>query len=249
MMKRHRQPDKYLQRLMTPAAAALLAAGVLMPASADAAAIVATDDVYIRSDNPDTNTSGAEIIIGSNNADPFHGLLTFDLSGVSGSFVDADLSLTVSRPDPSGSADTTAFNLDLRELLVSYASTEVTWNDRSAGTPWATPGGEIGTEVGSAVLDSQSVSSGDAGGTEVLFSSADLLTLVNNNVGGSVAFMITPSGTTGTTRQLAFFDSTLSGAGSQGAATLNLTPVPEPASALMVPALVALIGLRRRRSA
>jgi len=222
---------------------------LLAATSLSAQSIVTTGDVFIRADNPDTNTSGSEMIIGSNNADPFHGLMTFDLSSLSGSFSDASLSLTVSRPDSSGSADTTAFDLDLRELLVSYTSTEVTWNDRSSGTPWATPGGAIGTEAGSTVLDSQSISSGDAGGTEVLFDSTDLLTLINNNVGGSIAFMITPSSTTGTTRQLAFFDTTLSGAGSQGAPTLNLTAIPEPSAFALIGGTLALalVFPRRRR--
>ena len=76
-------------------------------------------------------------------------LLRFDVAGAvppEAEITAVNLYLTVDR-----TMDATLRTFELRRVLVSWAESQVSWNQRSADSSWAEPGGEGGTDFSSIV--------------------------------------------------------------------------------------------------
>lgn len=94
-------------------------------------------DATIRSDDPDGNYGGTDYVMaGSSNGTIFRGLLRFDLSSIPTNASVSNVTLSVVTVN-QGARD--YYRLD--RLLTSWSESQVTWNSRAAGQPWASPGG------------------------------------------------------------------------------------------------------------
>ena len=115
--------------------------------SAESATLSSVQDAYIQLQNPATNdgTSGA-MVIDREDGDKQRALVQFELSAIpaGATIQSATLKLEASAGDQT-------MTIAAYQLLESWDEGSVTWDDRSAGTPWGSGGG--GTFVGTA-LDS-----------------------------------------------------------------------------------------------
>jgi hypothetical protein len=98
-----------------------------------------TTDTTLRNNNSDANFGGDDIV--SVDADPIHiGLLRFDLSDlpVTAEVVTAALDIYASDPIETG-------EYQLHAMLLSWSENQATYDERSSGTDWPSPGAGPGT--------------------------------------------------------------------------------------------------------
>lgn len=94
------------------------------------------DDTHITLQNPNTNYGNLQYVrVAQAAANTFKGLWYADVSAYNGRTV---ISATLNLYMFSGGAHT----LDFYGLTADWIELEATWNNRKAGTPWTTPGGD-----------------------------------------------------------------------------------------------------------
>ena len=106
---------------------------------------------YARSDNADTFMGNTEALVGRAAAGKhFRAYFRFDLSALPPDVLidTAALTLTIRIPDDTSDNDTAgARGITVHLLDEPFDPATVTWNDREAATPWATPGGTFDTNA------------------------------------------------------------------------------------------------------
>ena len=143
--------------------------------SASEAQLSAAADSYLEEKDPnDHNPTAKDLKIRKKNNDDKHALIRFDLSSLPAGSTPtaAHLSLEVTK-------DENSHTVLVYALTQSWTENDVSWNDRSSGLPWPTPGGSYDPSL----LGSFSASS--EGRKSV--SSAVLTSLVQGWADGSIA--------------------------------------------------------------
>lgn len=107
-----------------------------------------TGDInYLSEVNPDTVTqqAGPEVTKVTGGGQSARSIMTFDLTGLSGTPVAAVLKMTSRAVTVfGGSGVVTGQVIAVHDLVGTYVGTEATWNDKSTGVPWSAPGGDYG---------------------------------------------------------------------------------------------------------
>jgi hypothetical protein len=125
---------------------ALTAASGMQTARGITVMLVPSADSCMRDVAANTNFGDANPLLIGNAKAPFvlqnRALLKFDLTGIPTDATIIGVTLTVvifrSNTDPA--------DFDLNRVLVDWSEYEVTWNNRSASTPWLAGGGQSGSE-------------------------------------------------------------------------------------------------------
>ncbi|HRX83393.1 MAG TPA: family 16 glycosylhydrolase [Phycisphaerae bacterium] len=141
-------------------------------------AIVADADVRIRSGEPATNPGGdTPLAVGPvAAADVFRTLLRFPLDAIpADALLVGNPVLTLTGAGEDAASVASAPKVEVRRLLNSFDENEATWLQRSAATPWMSPGGDMGT-----LLVSSSGPDPDA------FEAGDRLTLASSTLTGNL---------------------------------------------------------------
>lgn len=97
----------------------------------------------------------------------------------------ATLKLKISASDASSSSTET---IQLFQLTETFAETQATWNSRVSDTPWTTPGGTFnsGSPLATLTANPSAATLGD----QINLSSVSLASLVQNNIGGTLYFIV-----------------------------------------------------------
>lgn len=219
------------------------------------ASYAGTQDAVIRPDSPDTNNSAGNNTVGrTTGTTVLRDTISFDLSSIpSGATINSiSFSLVVDATD-SGSTSTTV-TLELRQLTQSFIENQVTWNSRSTGNPWSTPGGSLGASQ----LSALSLNPLTASGTQTFASSAAFVSAAqsayNNSTPLYFALKLDSAGESLSTREIFQFRSKeFATASSRPLLSVDYTvsAVPEPSSYALAAGgmglLVCFQRLRRRR--
>lgn len=115
--------------------------------------IEAFRDVRIRSDTPNSNQGGVNVLamgpIGSGAA--FRSLLDFPLDEIpSGSVIVGMPTLTITASGADPTSVSTSPTIELYQLEQGFAEGTATWNQAKTGVPWSTPGGDLGVLLATA---------------------------------------------------------------------------------------------------
>lgn len=134
----------------------------------------------LRASTPTLNFEGEALQIGATagtQATAFRGLLGFDLSAIPAGSTINSVTLTMTmRGEDSGSSVEDFFDFELHEITGTGAivESEATWNDRAAGVPWTTPGGDFSATVLSSISVQADGSPGDIYASQPEFVFIDL---------------------------------------------------------------------------
>jgi hypothetical protein len=151
---------------------AFLGVAAVLPVCANTLTVSASTDTWIFAEAPDFAEFG-----------DFHGFATgvnshgspmrakFDLSQIPANAMVTSASVSLIAIKQNFSAQTATF--ELHQMTQPWVAAEATWNNRSSGLAWTSPGGSAGDDFSSTVSASNDVS--DAGGTTFIFGSTDAM--------------------------------------------------------------------------
>lgn len=233
--------------------ATFLAALLLSPAGAATLTLNSAADGYIRANQTtgDTkNTTNTVFLVGdtTNPSDYLRGVLSFDLNApaLEGATINSvTLTLKIGSPDGGGSANASA-TINLHQLAASFDEGTADWTNRSAGTPWSTPGGDYG-----AVLANTSANASTAQtGNDVVFSGAGLTNAALSSVGGTF-YLLVKLNAEDNVRNIFRFGSGEGSSTYYPALVIDYTAaaIPEPSSYALLGGFIALGAAARRRRA
>jgi hypothetical protein len=173
----------------------LSTAGGMQTARAITATLVPSADSCMRDVAADTNFGESNPLLIGNAKEPFvlhnRALLKFDLTGIptNATVTGASLTVVIFR------SNTDLADFDLNRVLVDWSEYEVTWNKRSAATPWLAGGGQSGTEFVAAASVTATVD-------DTLFSSPGMVSDVQlwvRNSATNFGWIMLPTGNLGGT--------------------------------------------------
>lgn len=127
---------KYLSRLIL----GLLGAAAVLPVCADTLTVSASTDTWILAENPDANFDGDSHGLGAgmnSHGSPMRAMFKFDLSAIPANATITAVSVTVDEIKESSLAST---DYELHRILQSWTAAEATWNNRTTGATWSSPG-------------------------------------------------------------------------------------------------------------
>lgn len=217
--------------------------------SVHGATLLATQDTAIRIGTANTVDSTNNLVLTGNvgATDYIRGLYQFDLSSVTGETSSgSNLTFTITNTD----ASSVNANMTLSLHLVTATGVNVnaaTWNNKAAGTPWATAGGDYdSTPLATLTMNPRSVTTYST----LVFSSAALDSLLTSTAasGGTLNFILVASGEGSTNRGLVRIGSREETyAANPVPAGPQLNFIPEPSSVLASCLGFTLLLVRRRK--